>query len=312
MDIESAHLIVSARRALYLFASVPFVFTIIAIYISGHPHFAEVDRNKERTDFIRNNYQIFDNYNGTEFDLKQLNSIKESPFYRDNMSVYVFGIGNSSYCYERNTSITNQWSTSIFRASQLYSSVQTPIRYGLLLIMHPLLILAFVTVKIFVLENPSVFSIFVGISYFFNEIVLHISYYLLFTLHVHKDRKYIPYSTIYFTVAVLTTLTKFLLQNMMEGFRLTTILRFISILIITFCYPILKIDIEEYAENIYCDTFAPPIVTISQLICISIIALNIFHEIRKSKNLLVVITPSIDELEYKSNTHSTVLVRNYF
>uniref|UniRef100_A0A8R1EG83 Uncharacterized protein n=1 Tax=Caenorhabditis japonica TaxID=281687 RepID=A0A8R1EG83_CAEJA len=201
-----------------------------------------------------------------------------------NMSHYTFGFGNASFC-------------------------NTGMRYGLLIVMLPMILTAYIITKTNFIEQKTFTSFLIGTTYVCNEILFYVSTFLLTALHCVFDEKYIPYDSFYFSIALILSMSKLMLRNFTEAIGLSTFLRCIGILIFIVAWAPLKEDIEDYNANIYCDTFAPPKVCILQLLCIFVLFCNSLYDVHESRIFNLVVSPAAEEISVQKILKNTVFRR---
>ncbi|CAI2354212.1 unnamed protein product [Caenorhabditis sp. 36 PRJEB53466] len=294
---DIAHIHVSLRFALLVFGIVPFCTYSIALWVAAHPHVTEIDMNPNYTKYVKETFQFNETGNGeiwvyNDDGTKQNLGLSWNRFYVFNMSHYTFGFGNYSFCNKRNETYEHDWSTSIFRATQLYSSVQTGMRYGLLFVMQRTLT-----------------SAFIGAAYVLNEVLVYLAYFLLSALHVVFDKKYLPYDTICFSMALMLSMSKLMLRNFTESLGMPTLFRCIGVMVLITAHAPLKEDIQDYADNIYCDTFAPPKVCVLQLLCLFILFFNNLYDVQQSRIFQIVVSATAEDVAVQNIPTKTVFRR---
>ncbi|CAB3399039.1 unnamed protein product [Caenorhabditis bovis] len=252
----------SLKQCLAPFLTSSLFLLLSSIYISGHPHFAEPDDNVERTEYYKKHYKFFENGSVyIEYESKPYYVINDVDIakYVYGMTRFTFGASVDNFC-------------------------NTTVRISILILMTPMTFFAGLLAKDNYYSHPGTLSAFLAIIYVFNEFFVFFSYFALFTIHVYKDSKYIPYTILFFSVTCGSTVIKLLLSNFLNWSYRKFLFRLFAVFTIIYAYPILAIDIEDYAENVYCDSYSDGKVTILQLIFIFIIVTNIWFDAKISSN----------------------------
>uniref|UniRef100_A0A1I7T3L3 Transmembrane protein n=1 Tax=Caenorhabditis tropicalis TaxID=1561998 RepID=A0A1I7T3L3_9PELO len=298
-----------------MFGSVPFSLFLISIWISAHPHLIEIDRNPNMTNFIRTHYQWNETGNGQIW-IPWVNGTKWNlgtwwnPLWVNNQSAYTFGINNHTFCNPRkDETFKHRWTTSIYRSSQLYSSVQTSLRYGVLFVFLPFVFNSFLLAKSLVIQNQTLTSVVIGTLYFCNEIFLHISYFSVTTLHVTFEEDYIPYSSIYFSIAMILSIFKLMLRNFTETLGISTIVRSIGVFILIVAHEPLTTSVQDFVDHVYCDTFVSPTICYLELACILVLFFNNLYDVQQTNVVHLVVSQTIHDVNIQKMAKKSVFRR---
>ncbi|KAF1751287.1 hypothetical protein GCK72_017841 [Caenorhabditis remanei] len=313
---DLAHINMTLRYALIVFGMVPFTTFLLGIWVAAHPHFYRIEMHKNMSDYIKANYQWNETGNGQiwipwENNTKWNLGSYWNNLYVNNQTAYTFGINDHNFCNERKDDQFKYggWSTSIYRSSQLYSSVQTSLRYGVLFVFLPFVFNSFILAKSLVIQHQTLASVVIGTLYFCNEVILHISYFAVLTLHVTHEQDYIPISNIYFSIAMILSILKLMLRNFTEPVGLSTIIRGVGVFILIVAHDPLTANVQDFIDHVYCDTFVTPFICVLELTCILILFFNNLYDIQQSRLVHLVVSQTIDDVSIQKMARKSVFRR---
>ncbi|CAL2045368.1 unnamed protein product [Caenorhabditis brenneri] len=312
---DLAHIHITLRYALIIFGLVPFTLFLGSIWISAHPHFTEPYDQSNRTQFIRANFRWNETGNGRIWIPWENNTKLDlgswwNPLFVDNQTTYTYGINNHTFCNTRKDKFYKySWTTSIYRSSQMYASVQTALRYGVLFVFLPFVFNAFILAKSLVIQHKSLSSAIIAVAYFSNEVCLHISYFALTTLHYSHEGDYIPISSIYFSIAMILSISKLMLRNFTEPVGVPTIVRSVGVFILILAYDPLRESVQEFIDHVYCDTFVSPTICYLELTCLLILFFNNLNDIHQLNAVHLVVSQTIDDVNVQKMATKSVFRR---
>ncbi|PIC27533.1 hypothetical protein B9Z55_019758 [Caenorhabditis nigoni] len=311
---ELAHIHMTLRFALIVFGMVPFSLFLIGLWVAAHPHHTKYDNQPNMTQYIRSNFQWNETGNGQIW-IPWKNNTKWNlgswwtNLYVNNQSSYIFGINDHNFCNPRKVPLINGWTTSIYRSTQLFASVQTSLRYGILFVFLPFVFNSFILAKSLVIENRTWSSVVIGSLYFCNEVILYIAYFAVLTLHVSMEMEYIPYSSIYFSIAMILSMLKLLLRNFTEQIGLSTIIRTFGLFILIIAHIPLTSNVQDFIENVQCDTFVSPTICLLELSCLLVLFFNNLYDVQQSNIVHLVVSQTIDDENIQKMAKKSVFRR---
>ncbi|CAD6187765.1 unnamed protein product [Caenorhabditis auriculariae] len=281
-ECRLAHYRVTLDVVVRFFGSIAVVGVLAGIYFSGRPSHIIPE---EHMDFVleaRKTFRFFANGNGSIYTPTANGPVMVDPWLEnmviDTVERYAFGTTQTNYCHLRNASV-QEWGTSLFRASQLFVSVQVPFRMAILVLCHIQILQMLIFAKAFYNENQSVASLSLAVT--------------------HKDGYVTGASPLIITDQDRTSANRLgaptPLKRYSGGVCYASLGRIFGAIVVFVSYPVMANDVDSYVREIYCDTFVLPNVPLAQMSTLGVMAANFAWDLHCSRRLHFVFTSTADE-----------------
>ncbi|XGW07506.1 hypothetical protein V3C99_010573 [Haemonchus contortus] len=269
VDISAGYsLDVSMAKIGSCIATISLLLIAVSIVQSTDPHESFDAKHDNDTRFVRENIQLI--YNGTYLFGDDAKYATIQPAMADawliavdrGMERYNYGNSFDNFCWNRTEVSQNVTFPSLFRSSQLFVSVQVPMRVAVLLsLVHRLVLLPATLhqcsrgIRMLLITVP--LAIFIEF--------LHLTgMSTMFTIHMWQDNQNSYLTGIALTIAIATLAAKMVFLSGIKGPSMTTLCRLgIAIATLVIGRSVLN-NWQNFVAYPFCDQMVSPMVAISE------------------------------------------------
>ncbi|KAK6737863.1 hypothetical protein RB195_020147 [Necator americanus] len=212
------------------------------------------------------------------------------------MNRYNFGRTFNNFCWKRQDTATDQF-PSIFRASQLFATVQVPLRAVFLMSITYRCFLLYATLYNRSLRRPGLLMKSSALLMSIHELLHIFALFIVFSFHVWQDSNY-PRTL---NVAITTVLVSFIIKMssliLLKGRSIVSLIRIIFLIATLLICPIMTKNVWSYTDRVMCDQMVPLSTAFAEYAFLMMEFASYLLDINDSKTVAIVSHCNIEDFK---------------